>query len=194
MTRALGIGGVFAAAALTAACGGGGSSTGATHYGFGRAATPAEIAKIDIDAGPDGVGLPAGRGTAVLGAPIFAAKCSACHGPKGEGTPVAAALVGRVPGDSFNFADAQGGRRDRTVGNWWPYATTLYDYIHRAMPFDHPGSLAPDEVYSLVAFILVRNDIITDDAVIDATTLPAVRMPAHDRFVRDDRETSTRVR
>jgi cytochrome c len=80
------------------------------------------------------------------------------------------------------------------VGNYWPYATTLYDYIRRAMPFDKPGSLPPDEVYSLVAFILAKNGIVKDDAVIDARTLPAVRMPARDRFVADDRERSTRVR
>ncbi len=170
------------------------STTIPARFDIGRPATAAEIAKLDIDVGPDGAGLPAGSGTAVAGAPIFAAKCAACHGPAGEGTAVAAALVGRIPGDSFTFAAAQANERTKTVGNYWPYATTLYDYIHRAMPFDHPGTLAPNDVYSLVAFILAKNGIVADTAVIDARTLPAVRMPARDRFIPDDRERSTRVR
>jgi hypothetical protein len=164
------------------------------RFGYGRAATPDEIRRIDIDVGPDGVGLPPGSGTAAQGAPIFTVKCGGCHGPAAEGTPVAVALVGRNPGDKFDFAAAQEKERTKTVGNYWPYATTLYDYIHRAMPFDKPGTLAPDEVYSLVAFILARNGIIKDDVAMDARTLPAVRMPARDRFVPDDRERSTRVR
>ncbi|MGH7617003.1 MAG: c-type cytochrome [Gemmatimonadaceae bacterium] len=164
------------------------------RFGYGRAATSGEIQRIDIDVGPDGVGLPAGGGTATQGAAIFAAKCAACHGPNGEGTRIAAALVGRNPGDSFDFAVSQEKERTKTVGNYWPYATTLYDYINRAMPFDKPGSLAPDEVYSLVAFILARNSIITDSAAMNRTTLAAVRMPSRDRFVPDDREQSKRVR
>jgi cytochrome c len=179
---------------VAAACGGGTAPPADIRYGFGHAATPGDIAKEDIDVGPDGVGLPPGHGTAAQGAPIFAAKCSACHGPAGEGTPLAMALVGRIAGDSFNFADAQANEGRKTVGSWWPYATTLYDYIHRAMPFDRPGSLAPDEVYSLVAFVLAKNEIIAGDAVMDAKTLPSVQMPAHARFVRDDRETSTHAR
>ena len=118
---------------------------------FGRPATADEIRRVDIDVGPDGAGLPAGSGSAAQGAPIYAAKCAGCHGPAGEGTPVAVALVGRNPGDAFDFAAAREKERTKTVGNYWPYATTLYDYIHRAMPFDKPGTLAPDEVYSLVA-------------------------------------------
>ncbi len=164
------------------------------RFGYGRSATQDEIKRIDIDVGPDGVGLPPGSGTAAEGAPIFAAKCAGCHGPTGQGTPVAMALVGRNPGDAFDFAAAEDKERTKTVGNYWPYATTLYDYIRRAMPFDKPGSLAPDEVYSLVAFILSKNAIVGNDARIDAKTLPAVRMPARDRFVPDDREKSTRVR
>ena len=164
------------------------------RFGFGRAATPAEIQKIDIDAGPDGVGLPAGSGTAMTGAAIYAAKCAACHGPAGEGTAVAGALVGRIPNDSFTFATSPGNERRKTVGSWWPCAPTLYDYVHRAMPFDKPGTLTPDEVYSVVAFVLAKNAIIKDDFVIDATSLPAVRMPSRDRFVPDDREKSNRVR
>lgn len=164
------------------------------RFGYGRAATPDEIQRVDIDVGPDGVGLPAGSGTATQGAVVFAGKCAGCHGQAGQGTPVAVALVGRNPGDKFDFAVAQDRERTKTVGNYWPYATTLYDYIHRAMPFDKPGSLSPDEVYGVVAFILARNGIVKDDAVIDARSLPAVRMPARDKFVPDDREKSTHVR
>jgi hypothetical protein len=164
------------------------------RFGFGRQPTADEIRRVDIDVGPDGVGLPQGNGTAAQGATLYAAKCAACHGASAEGTAVAVALVGRNPGDAFDFASSRDKERTKTVGNYWPYATTLYDYIHRAMPFDKPGTLTPDEVYSLVAFVLARNGIIKDDAVIDARTLPAVRMPARDRFVPDDRERSTRVR
>jgi cytochrome c len=164
------------------------------RFGYGRQATADEIKRIDIEVGPDGVGLPPGGGTAADGAPIFAAKCAGCHGPAGQGTPVAMSLVGRNAGDAFDFAAAQDKERTKTVGNYWPYATTLYDYIHRAMPFDKPGTLSPDEIYSVVAFILSKNGIVGDTARLDAKTLPAVRMPARDRFVPDDREKSTRVR
>jgi cytochrome c len=164
------------------------------RFGFGRPATTREIERIDIDVGPDGVGLPSGRGTAAEGAPIFAAKCAACHGPAGQGTAIAMALVGRTRGDSFTFASSQANERAKTVGNYWPYATTLYDYIRRAMPYDHPGSLTTNEVYSVVAFILARNEIVNENFVIDSSSLPAVRMPARGRFVPDDREASTHVR
>ncbi|PHX96381.1 MAG: hypothetical protein CK531_09070 [Gemmatimonadetes bacterium] len=165
-----------------------------SRFGFGRAATPAEIQTLDIDVGPDGVGLPAGQGTAVSGAPVYAAKCATCHGSAGEGTPIAAALVGRIPNDSFNYATSTGGDRRKTVGSWWPHATTLYDYIRRAMPFDKPGTLTPDEIYAVTAFLLAKNEIVKDDFVIDVTSLPAVKMPSRDRFVADDREKSNRVR
>jgi mono/diheme cytochrome c family protein len=156
-------------------------------FGIGRPATPAEIAVLDIDIGPDGVGLPPGRGTAAEGAPIYAARCAACHGKTGTEGPNDV-LVGRMPGDTFPFArDPQA---PKTIGSYWPYATTVFDYIRRAMPLDAPGSLKDDEVYRLVAYLLVRNDLVPVDAVIDATSLPKVRMPARDRFVPDEREAS----
>jgi len=159
------------------------------RYGIGRVATAAEVAAWDIDANPAGVGLPPGRGTHAEGAPIYAAKCASCHGPRGEGMGSGAAaypkLVGREPRDGFPFGKDR--KHVKTVGNYWPYATTVYDYIHRAMPLTAPGSLTPHEVYSLTAFLLAENEVIARDAVIDATTLRAVRMPARDRFVRDDR-------
>ncbi len=109
-----------------------------------------------------------------------------CHGTDGQGAgALYPKLIGREPRAGFPFG--QDPKYVATIGNYWPYATTLYDYVHRAMPFVAPGSLTPDETYSLVAFLLWRNDIIPETAVIDARTLPAVRMPAHDRFVRDDR-------
>lgn len=155
------------------------------RYGVGRPAAPADIAAWNIDANPSGEGLPAGRGTAEEGARVFAASCAGCHGARGEGLPVAPALVGREPREGFPFGESL--KYVRTVGNYWPYATTLYDYINRAMPASSPGSLTPDEIYAVVAWILVQNEIIPPTAVIDAASLPRVRMPAHDRFVPDDR-------
>jgi cytochrome c len=153
-------------------------------FGIGRAATPAEIAAIDIDVGPDGVGLPPGRGTAADGAPIFAARCAACHGKTGREGPNDV-LVGRLPGDAFNFA--RDPRAAKTIGSYWPYATTVFDYIRRAMPPDKPGSLHDDEVYGLTAYLLALNELIPADAVIDATSLPNVKMPARNHFVPDTR-------
>lgn len=161
------------------------------RYGFGQPATPQEIVAWDADVRPDGMGLPPGSGTVAEGARIYAEKCVACHGLTGTEGPYDR-LVGREPRDSFTFG------RDpslvSTIGNYWPYATTLYDYINRAMPQMQPGSLAPSEVYSLVAWLLWRNEIIAQDAVMDATSLPAVVMPARNRFVRDNRRGGAEIR
>ena len=152
--------------------------------GIGRAATPDEIKKLDIDVMPDGRGLPPGRGTSAEGATIYAAKCRSCHGVSGEGGS-AERLVGRDSGPNFNFA--MDPKLVKTVGNYWPYATTLYDYTYRAMPFMQPGSLSPDETYALVAYLLALNKIVPEDAVMDQASLPKVVMPARDRFVPDNR-------
>ena len=155
------------------------------RYGIGRAPTSAEIAAIDIDANPSGAGLPAGQGTAASGAVIYGQKCAMCHGPKGEGIEKNPRLIGRAPAPGFVFAtDA---KAPKTIGNYWPYATTLYDYIHRTMPLNAPGSLAPDELYSLAAYLLSENGIIPASVVIDAKSLPAVKMPARAHFVPDNR-------
>ncbi len=138
-------------------------------FGFGRVATADDISKINIDVRRDGSGLPAGSGTADRGRPIFAQKCAACHGASGEGTTVAPKLVDPTP-----FVT---GVTAPTIGNYWPYATTVWDYIHRAMPFDMPGSLSPDEVYALTAYLLSENQIIAADQVLDARSLPKVNMP-----------------
>lgn len=153
-------------------------------FGIGRPATPAEIAALDIDVGPDGAGLPPGHGSAADGAPIYAARCASCHGKTGKEGPNDV-LVGRLPGDAFPFAKDP--RAPKTIGSYWPYATTVFDYIRRAMPPDKPGSLRDDEVYGLVAYLLSLNELIAPDAVIDAASLPKVRMPAHDHFVPDTR-------
>jgi S-disulfanyl-L-cysteine oxidoreductase SoxD len=144
-----------------------------TKYGLGRPATPEEIKALDIDVMPDGRGLPPGRGTVAEGATIYASKCASCHGAKGQGG-AADRLVGNEP-------------NQRTVGNYWPYATTLYDYTFRSMPFMQPGSLTPNETYALVAFILNMNGIVPENAVMDAASLPKVAMPAHNKFVLDNR-------
>ena len=154
------------------------------RLGIGRPATPAEIAALDIDVGPDGAGLPPGRGTSADGAPIYAARCAGCHGKTGKEGPNDV-LVGRQPGDAFPFA--RDPRAPKTIGSYWPYATTVFDYIRRAMPPDAPGSLGDDEVYGLVAYLLFLNELIPADAVIDAASLPKVKMPARDHFVPDTR-------
>jgi len=162
------------------------------RFRLGREATPEEIAAWDIDVRPDGEGLPPGRGTVAEGKKVYAQLCVSCHGARGEGGQYEA-LVGREPRQGFPF-----GRHDpplkQTVGNYWPYATTLYDYINRAMPQAVPNSLKPDEVYSLVAFILYMNEIVPEHAVMDRESLPQVVMPARDRFVMDNRRGGAEIR
>jgi len=147
-------------------------------FGFGRDATPEEIAAWDIDVSPDGRGLPPGSGTVEQGAAIFAQKCSPCHGSTGTEGPFDVLVKPFDPSASWP-------QYPRTIGNYWPYATTVYDYVNRAMPFISPNSLEDDEVYSLTAFLLSRNGLIPEDAVMNAETLPAVEMPAR-RFFRQE--------
>lgn len=161
------------------------------HFGFGRPATADEIKAWDIDVRPDGAGLPPGRGTVAQGAAIYAAKCAVCHGERGRDGPLDR-LVGREPRTGFPFG--RDPSLEFTIGNYWPYATTLYDYTYRAMPWTLPGSLEPDEVYGLVAYLLFLNEIVPEGAVMDATTLPQVVMPARDRFVRDTRRGGREIR
>ena len=149
------------------------------QLGFGEPATPADIRLWDIDVSPNGEGLPAGRGTVCQGAAVYAAKCMKCHGASGVEGP-----MDRLVGGQHTLA---GIAPLKTVGSYWPYATTLYDYIHRAMPFDAPQSLTADEVYSVTAWLLYENGIIGKNVVIDAVTLPAVQMPNRHGFVPDAR-------
>lgn len=144
------------------------------HYGFGKIASPEEIAGWNIDVRPDGTGLPPGSGTVEQGKALYTQLCLACHGENGKGAS-AAALVG---GDGTLNTP----KPVRTIGSFWPYASTVYDYIHRAMPWDKPQSLKPDEVYALTAMLLNANKIIPDDAVMDAQSLPKVQMPNQKNF------------
>ena len=152
---------------------------------IGRAATDAEIRAWNIDANANGSGLPPGRGTYARGAALFTERCAMCHGAHGEGIPPYPRLIGPEPRDSFPFG--RDPKYVKTIGNYWPYATTVFDYVNRAMPLTAPGSLRSDDVYSLVAFLLAENRIVDRGMVIDARSLPKVRMPARARFVRDDR-------
>lgn len=148
---------------------------------IGRAASAADIARWDIDVGPEGAGLPAGGATARQGEPIYAAKCAGCHGADGQ--------KGRD-----RLAGPLTGGRHNTVGNYWPYATTLFDYIRRAMPLAEPGSLTDAEVYGLTAYVLYLNTLIAGDQMMNAESLPMVAMPANARFVPDDRRGGSQVR
>jgi S-disulfanyl-L-cysteine oxidoreductase SoxD len=161
-------------------------------FHVGREATAEEIAAWDLDVNPKGEGLPPGEGTVAQGAAVYAARCASCHGAAGEGIAPNPRLVGRIPGDSFPFAMDR--TAPRTIGSYWPYASTLFDYIRRAMPQNALGSLSANEIYAVSAWLLSANGIIASDAVMNATTLPAVRMPSRDRFVPDDRTGGTGFR
>jgi cytochrome c len=167
------------------------AQTPSAPLGFGRMPTPDEIRALDIDVMPDGRGLPEGRGTVPGGQAVYAAKCAACHGAKGEGGS-ADRLAGRNDADSFAFATDS--RLVRTIGSYWPYATTLFDYTARSMPLPEPGTLTPEETYGLVAYLLFLNGIVSDSAVMDRTSLPRVVMPARDHFVPDNRQGGPTVR
>lgn len=148
------------------------------RFGFGAEATPERIAMWDVDVKPDGEGLPAGSGTVAEGEQVYTLYCVQCHGPTGVEGPNDR-LVGTEPwGDNPTT---------RTVGNYWPYATTLFDYISKAMPQLTPGILTADQTYAVIAYLLHLNEIVPADAVMNAETLPRVEMPARDRFVVDDR-------
>jgi cytochrome c len=169
-----------------------GASASPATYGLGTPATAAEIAALNTDASPSGEGLPRGSGDATRGAALFQAQCASCHGAGGEGIAPNPPLVGREPREGFPFGNDP--KLIRTVGNYWPEATTIFDYIKRTMPLSAPGSLSDDDVYSLTAHLLVVNEILPAGARLDSASLVAVRMPAHDRFVPDDRRGGRDVR
>ncbi|GAB4394384.1 MAG: cytochrome c [Kiloniellaceae bacterium] len=147
----------------------------AFSYDFGRPAAPDEIALWDIDVRPDGTGLPPGGGTVAQGREIYADNCAACHGEAGQG-----GIKDRLVGGQGSLATDH---PVKTIGSFWPYATTLYDYIRRAMPYTAPGSLSDDETYALVAYLLNLNGIVPEDARLDQTNLAKIRMPNRDGFV-----------
>ncbi|MEM7409294.1 MAG: cytochrome c [Myxococcota bacterium] len=142
----------------------------ATGPGLGTPVSADAIAARDIDADAWGAGLPPGSGSAREGKDLYASQCARCHGLAGDDGP-ADALVTR-----------EGGAPRLTVGNYWPYAPTLFDYLRRAMPYDRPGSLDNDALYALTAYLLAENGIVADDAVLDQETLPQVVMPGRARF------------
>jgi cytochrome c len=150
------------------------------HYGFGTDATTQQIAGWDIDVRPDGSGLPAGSGSVSDGETLYDEKCAECHGTFGEG-------VGRYPvlaGGEGTLMDA---RPTKTVGSYWPYTSTLFDYIRRTMPFTQPESLSAEETYALTAYVLYLNDLVDDDLVLDQSNLATIRLPNEANFVPDPR-------
>ena len=148
-------------------------------YKLGRAATQAEIDAADISIPPDGAGLPSGSGTPAQGLDVYKRRCEKCHGANGVG------------GDEAPLVGGKGSLATpkplKTVGSYWPHATTLFDYVRRAMPFNQPGLLTNDQVYAVTAHILRLNGIIKDDEVMNAKTLPQVKMPNRDGFIADNR-------
>ena len=159
---------------LTLALVGVGAASAQEGPDLGVPATQEQIAGWDISIGPDGAGLPPGSGTAAAGKAVYEAKCLACHGAEGAGQP------------NDRLVGGQGTLREaapiRTVGSYWPYATTVFDYIRRAMPYVTPHSLTADETYAVTAYLLALNGIIEQDAVMDATSLPTVVMPNRGNF------------
>src|SRR5450755_1358810 len=163
---------LVAAGALLALC----SAAYAESPNLGKPISPEDLAAWGISIGPDGAGLPPGSGTAKQGEEIFMAKCQGCHGAKGAGQPNDRLVGGQgsLPGEKPAV---------KTVGSYWPYATTVFDYVRRAMPYNESKSLKPEETYAVVAYLLNLNGIIGDTDVIDAQTLPNVKMPNRDGFM-----------
>ena len=146
-------------------------------YGVGHAPSPEELREASIST--SGEGLPEGGGTVAAGKEIYANRCSRCHGANGEGRDSIPIAGGK---DTLKSAKPL-----KTVGSYWPYATTLWDYVNRAMPFDRPGTLTKEQVYSVSAYVLFLNGLLPADGTLDAKSLPKIRMPNHDGFVADPR-------
>ena len=154
-------------------------------YGVGRAPAAAEIQAWDLAVGPDGKELPSGRGSAAIGRAVYARKCASCHGAKGDDGlhDVLAGGRGTLNSD----------KPLKTIGSYWPYATTVWDYTYRTMPFDKPGSMTPDEVYATTAYLLYLNGILGENDMLDARTLPQVKMPNRHGFIADPRPDTRKV-
>lgn len=155
----------------------------AKKFGLGREAHPDEVAAWDIDVRPDGHGLPAGKGSVKDGEPLYQERCAVCHGEFGEGAgrwPVLAGGQGSLTKES----------PEKTVGSFWPYASTTFDYVRRAMPFGNAQSLTPDETYAIVAYLLFLNDVVKDDFVLSRENFNSIKMPNQEAFYDDDRETT----
>ncbi|WP_284736040.1 c-type cytochrome [Dongia deserti] len=148
-------------------------------FGIGQRVSEAELQLWNIDVGIDGAGLPPGEGSVQAGKAIYETKCVACHGAEGLGQP-----MDRLAGGQGTLKSA---KPVKTIGSYWPYATTVFDYVRRAMPLDRPQSLSPDEVYALTAYLLHLNGIVESNAIMNAQTLPMVRMPNRAAFRSDPR-------
>jgi cytochrome c len=157
------------------------------HYGIGKTATAKEIAGWDIDVRSDGKGLPKGEGSVAQGEPLYEAKCASCHGLFGEGE-------GRWPPLAGGEDSLTEDRPEKTVGSYWPYVSTLWDYINRAMPFPAPQSLTPHEVYAISAYILYLNDLVEDDFVLTQSNLASIKMPNEANFYIDNRPDTSNTR
>ena len=156
-----------------------GAESGYHEFYLGQIATDEEVRSWDIDVGPDGAGLPEGSGTVSDGAKVYARHCASCHGAMGMEGPMP-----KLVGGQGTLSSSQ---PVKTIGSYWPYATTLFDYINRAMPFTAPQSLAPNDIYAVVAWLLFRNGLIDEDTVMNKETLPQVRMLRQSGFVSDPR-------
>jgi mono/diheme cytochrome c family protein len=147
--------------------------------GLGHTPTAEHLKAIDIDITPDGKGLPPGSSTAAAGKDVYTRRCETCHGPTGKEGPQDVLVGGK---GSLATAKPQ-----KTIGSYWPYATTLWDYIRRAMPFDHPGTLTAEEIYGTTSYLLFLNGVVAESEVVDQTTLPKVQMPNRHGFTADPR-------
>ncbi|RXF69886.1 c-type cytochrome [Hansschlegelia zhihuaiae] len=160
-------------------------ASAADKVGLGRVALPEEIKAWDIDVRPDGVGLPDGKGSVSDGEALFQTKCSSCHGEFGEG-------AGRWPVLAGGQGSLKSDRPEKTIGSFWPYTSTVYDYIHRAMPFGEAQSLSPDETYALTAYLMNLNDLVPSDFVLSKENFPK-NLPNEKNFYDDDRETTEKA-
>jgi S-disulfanyl-L-cysteine oxidoreductase SoxD len=150
----------------------------APHYGLGRTPSPAEISAWDTDVRADGQGLPPGHGSVAEGQGVFARSCAACHGDKGQG-----GLADRLVG---GFGTLTQPNPVKTIGSYWPYATTLFDFVRRAMPFNAPGTLSDNDVYAVSAYLLSLNGILSDNTVLSADNIAQIKMPNRNGFSQPD--------
>jgi len=159
------------------------SSAFAGSYGLGSTASPSDIAKIDIDVMPDGRGAPAGQGTYAQGKEVYATQCAACHGAD-MAKPVKGTGAAALRGGRGTLAS---GKPKKTVESYWPYASTVFDYVKRAMPFNAPGSMSDNDIYAVVAYILAEGNIIDKKTTMNAKVLANVKMPNRNGFISDPR-------
>ncbi|MET3431130.1 cytochrome c [Herbaspirillum seropedicae] len=162
-----------------------GGTAAAERLGLGQPLLEPQLARWNIDVDAQGHGLPPGKGSVAQGQRVYAQTCAACHGDQGQG-----GLADALVGGRGSLATA---KPLKTIGSFWPYATTVFDFINRAMPYNAPKSLSADEVYAVTAYLLHLNGIVAADTVLDAASLPQVRMPNRDGFISDPRPDTRNV-